>query len=246
MFVDTHAHIPVDKKHEFIDNAINSDVKVIINASEDLETSKTSILLSKEFPNVFACIGVHPSNADDFDLNDIKKFVELIENNKVVAIGEIGLDYYWTKDNKEKQIEVFKAFLNLASEYNLPVVVHSRDAINDTINILKEYDVKGVIHCFSGSLEVAREYLKLGFALGIGGVVTFKNSKLNEVVKKIPKENILLETDSPFLSPEPYRGKPNESKNIPIIAHCIAENLGIDIKEVADITTANAKRIFDI
>lgn len=167
-------------------------------------------------------------------------------NKKVVAVGEIGLDYYYGKEDKDLQIKVFREFLKLAEMYDKPVVIHSRDAVMDTINILKEYNVKGIIHCFSGSLEVANIYIKMGFYLGIGGVLTFKNSKLYEVVKNISIDNLVLETDSPFLSPEPYRGKPNESKNIPIIGECLSKHLGISLEEVMNKTTSNAKNIYKL
>ena len=150
-----------------------------------------------------------------------------------------------TSDNKDKQIKVFREFLSLAERHNLPVVIHSRNATDDTIRILKEYKVKGVIHCFSGSIETAREYMKLGYVFGIGGVVTFKNSKLIEVIKEIPLEYIILETDSPYLSPEPFRGKTNESKNIKVIASFLSENLGESLEKIGKITSENVLRIFD-
>ena len=172
--------------------------------------------------------------------------IYLLKNEKVVAIGEIGLDYYYGKDDMESQKRVFKAFLELAKEVNKPVVIHTRDAVMDTINILKEYNLKGIIHCFSSSKEVGMEYIKLGYKLGIGGVLTFKNSNLRNTVKSLGLENLVLETDSPFLSPEPYRGKENESKNIPIIAKVLADSLGQDLFRVEELTTNNATDIFDI
>ncbi len=245
MYIDTHCHIDTDGASDYIENARKANVNILINASEDYNTSLESVSLSERFLNVYSCVGVHPLNVLSYD-NDISKFVALISNEKVKAIGEIGLDYYYGTDTKERQKEVFKSFLSLAEKANLPVVIHSRDAVMDTINILKEYKVRGVIHCFSGSLEVAREYIKMGFYLGIGGVLTFKNSKLYEVIKQIGLDRIILETDAPFLTPEPYRGKRNESKYIPIIAKRVASILEVDESVVMDVTTSNARRVFDI
>ena len=246
MFVDTHCHIDDGEYEVYLNGATNQNVKIVVTASEDLDSSILNVRMSNKFPNVFTCIGVHPSNAVDFKISKISEFKELLDNKKVVAIGEIGLDYYYGKENKEVQIRIFRKFLELAQSYNKPVVIHSRDAVKDTIDILKEYRVKGIIHCFSGSLEVAKEYIKMGFMLGIGGVITFKNSKLGEVVKELPLESIVLETDSPYLAPEPYRGKKNESKYIPIIAEKISEVKEISVDEVMRITTKNAIKLFNI
>ena len=245
MYIDTHCHIEKDNKDIYIKNAVDSGVQLMLCASEDYKTSLNAIEISND-SHVFACVGVHPEDVNDFKNEDIDKFKELLKNENVKAIGEIGLDYYYSKDTRDRQIEVFEMFLDLAEDYNLPVVIHSRNATDDTIRILKNHKVRGVMHCFSGSIETAKEYIKLGFALGIGGVLTFKNSKLYEVVKEIPLSYIVLETDSPFLSPEPYRGKENESKNIPIIAECLANHLNISTSEIERITTENACRIFDI
>ncbi len=244
MFIDSNCHIEEDVAEKYVDNAINNNVKIMINAATDLKTSIEALELSRKYPSVFTCIGVHPEEVKEFDF-DMKPFRDMISNNKVVAIGEIGLDYYYEKDTRDLQIKVFREFLSLAQEFNLPVVVHSRNATDDTLRILKEYKVKGVIHCFSGSIETAREYIKLGFVLGIGGVVTFKNSKLIDVLKEIPLEYIILETDSPYLSPEPLRGSVNESKNIALIANFLSEQLNINIDEIREKTTSNVFRIFD-
>ena len=179
----------------------------------------------------------------DTDLENLEK---LLKNKKVVGIGEIGLDYHYYDTKKEKQIELFEKQLELAVKYDMPVVIHSRDATKDTINTLKKYNVKGIIHAFSGSLETAEIYIKMGFLLGIGGVITFKNSKLYEVVKKIGVENIVLETDSPYLTPHPFRGKQNSSKYIPVIAQKIAEVTNNSIEKVGEITTQNASSLFDL
>lgn len=246
MFVDTHCHIGDGEYEVYLNNSTNQNVKIVVTASEDLNSSIFNVRMANKFPNVFTCIGVHPSNVVDFQISKISEFKELLDNKKVVAIGEIGLDYYYGKENKEVQIQIFRKFLELAQSYNKPVVIHSRDAVKDTIDILKEYRVKGIIHCFSGSLEVAKEYIKMGFMLGIGGVITFKNSKLGEVVKELPLESIVLETDSPYLAPEPYRGKKNQSKYIPIIAKKISEVKEISVDEVMRITTENAIKIYNL
>lgn len=246
MFVDTHCHIEKENAEDYVRNANLSGVSKIITASEDYASSLMAVEIAKAYEGVFACIGVHPENVNEFNDEDIDKFKELLKNNEVKAIGEIGLDYHYGKETRDRQIEVFKVFLSLAEEYNLPVVIHSRDAIEDTIKVLKDYNVVGVMHCFSGSYETAMEYIKLGYSLGIGGVLTFKNSKLYETVKRLPLEKIVLETDSPFLTPEPYRGTPNESKYIPLIAECLAGHLDLSIEAVAEQTTSNACLIFDI
>ncbi len=245
MFVDTHCHIGKENIKEYINNANNNHVNVLINASTDYFESLDNINISKEYSNVYTCVGVHPENVDKYDFDSIDKFRVLVSDSKVKAIGEIGLDYYHTKENKDLQIRMFRQFLSLASEFHLPVVVHSREATMDMINILKEYNVVGVIHCFSGSIETAREYINMGFYLGVGGVLTFKNSKLSSVIKEIPLEYIVLETVAPFLTPEGYRKYKNESKYIPVIGEFLANLKGVSLEEVMNITTDNARRVFD-
>ena len=192
-------------------------------------------------------IGYHPSEADTITDNDLLLLREQLNNEKVVGIGEIGLDYHYGMDNILKQKELFRYQLSLAEKLSMPVVIHSRDATMDTINILKEYpEVKGIIHCFSGSLETANIYISMGYKLGIGGVITFKNSNLFKVVQSVGLDNIVLETDAPYLAPEPYRGKLNSSKYIPVIAERIAELLGVSVEEVARVTTKNAVYMFDL
>ena len=203
--------------------------------------------LSEKYEDVYVSIGYHPSEADTTTIEDIIRLEEQIKNSKVVAIGEIGLDYHYGKDNIQKQQYLFRRQLAMADRHSLPVVIHSRDATLDTINILKEFpNVKGDIHCFSGSLETAKIYLSMGYYLGIGGVVTFKNSKLSSVIKEIGLDNILLETDSPYLTPEPNRGKKNSSKYIPDIAKYLAETLNITIDEVSKKTIENTYALFDL
>ncbi len=248
MFIDSHLHLTkrdYDKPvEEVVEDAKKSGVNTLIVSCCEMSDLEESLSLLK-YRDVFLTIGLHPCEADTYTDKDILKIEEVVKtNDKIVAIGEIGLDYYYGKENKDKQIELFKKQLDLAQKLSLPVVIHTRDAVSDTINILKDYKLKGVIHCFNGSIETAKEYLKLGYLLGIGGVVAFKNSKLYQVIEEISLRNIILETDSPYLSPD--RGKKNEPKNIPIIAARISEIKNVEIKEVADITTQNVMELFDL
>lgn len=246
MLIDTHLHLfnedyDID---EVISRAKDAGVKYLIVSGSDLVDNKFNEKLLDTYDNVFLSVGYHPSCALDVSGEDLNYLEDLIKLDRVVAIGEIGLDYHYGKDDRDKQIELFRFQLDLAVRYNLPVVIHTRDAFLDTYNILKEYNLKGVIHCFSGSVEVAKKYLSLGYYLGIGGVVTFKNSKLKDVVKEIGLSKIVLETDSPYLSP--YRGEVNEPCNVRYICDFISEYLGISSDEVLLVTTGNACRLFDL
>ena len=249
MFIDTHCHISKEYYSDIdfiLEGNIKADVNPIIISSSTPQDLKETLSLLATYSNLYASIGYHPEVADSITDDDLKFLEEHLKNKQVVAIGEIGLDYYYTKQNKDKQKKLFEQQLQLAEKYHLPVVIHSRDATNDTIETLKKYKVIGSIHCFSGSLETAKEYLAMGYYLGIGGVVTFKNSKLKETVKEIPLNRILLETDSPYLSPEPFRGQQNSSKNIPIIAIKIAQIKQTSLEEVATKTTTNAIKLFSL
>ncbi len=250
MFIDTHMHIGNDFGVEpdlYVKNASDAQVEVLIASFCEKDDIMLSTKFVEKYKNLYACIGYHPEVSNRIVEKDYETLEEMVKNNsKIVAIGEIGLDYYWNKDNKDKQREVFCKQLEIAEKLKLPVVIHSRDSINETYEILKKYKVSGVIHCFSGSLEMAKKFISLGFLLGIGGVVTFKNSKLFEVIEKLELTNIVLETDSPYLTPEPNRGKTNESSNIFYIAQKIAEIKNIPLENVAKITTENAIRTFDL
>lgn len=250
MFIDTHMHIGDDFGVEpdlYVKNATDAQVEVLIASFCEKDDIMLSTKFVEKYKNLYACIGYHPEVSNKIVEKDYKILEEMVKNNpKIVAIGEIGLDYYWNKDNKDKQREVFCKQLEIAEKLKLPVVIHSRDSINETYEILKKYKVSGVIHCFSGSLEMAKKFISLGFLLGIGGVVTFKNSKLFEVIEKLELTNIVLETDSPYLTPEPNRGKTNESSNIFYIAQKIVEIKNIPLENVAKITTENAIRTFDL
>ena len=249
MFIDTHCHLSIED-YENIETILEDNrkegVSPIIISGCTKETIIESLQYGNLYSDAFVTIGYHPSEADITTDEDLFLLEEKLKLNKVVGIGEIGLDYHYGKENKDKQIELFEKQLAIAEKYHLPVVIHSRDATFDTIDCLKKYSVSGVIHCFSGSLETAKEYIKMGFFLGIGGVITFKNSNLADTVTKIPLDSIVLETDSPYLTPVPYRGEKNSSKYIPFIAEKIANCKNVSLKQVAEITTSNAKYIFHL
>ena len=238
--VDTHCHI-TSEYYDNINEVINKmKDNIIIVSGTNKDDVKEVIELCK-YKNVYGTIGIYPT--EELDLKIIE---DNINNKKIVGIGEIGLDYH-LEHNKEEQINKFIKQLDLARKYNKTVVIHTRDAIQDTYDILKNYkDLKKVIHCYSGSLEMAREFIKIGCRLGIGGVLTFKNSKLKDVVKEIDLKYILLETDSPFLTPEPFRGTKNEPYNVIYVAKKIAEIKNISLEDVLEITTNNAKEQFDL
>ncbi len=250
MFIDTHCHIDSSVSGDvYIKNAYSANVKGLIFSFCNQDCYQAGIEFLDKYPDVFVSLGFHPEDADNITDKDLHCLDEvLVSSSRIVAIGEIGLDYYWRKDNKEKQRDLFQKQLDLAVKHQMPVVIHCRDAIQELYDILSQYKgkVKGVIHCFSGSYEMARAFIELGFVLGIGGVLTFKNSKLYQVVEKIPLSSIVLETDSPYLTPEPHRGEMNESKYILLIAEKIAQIKGISLSEVEKITTDNAKRVFDL
>lgn len=249
MFIDTHCHLG-KKDYEEINKVIQANkeagVPLIVISGCNKEDMEETLQLANQYQEVYATIGYHPEEAEMITKEDLKSLEEKLSCQKVIGIGEIGLDYHYRKDNKNKQQELFQNQLELAIKYHLPVVIHSRDATEDTINILKKYKVKGIMHCFSGSIETAKIYIRLGFYLGIGGVVTFKNSNLKKTLEEIPLEKIVLETDSPYLAPEPYRGTQNSSKNIPIIASTIAAVKKVSLEEVEKITSHNAKTLFNL
>ncbi len=244
--IDTHAHIY--NEYYNIDNLVkdlvSNGVKKVINNSTNNEDAKEVIELSKKYNNfLLPAVGIHPEFANDYNLEELEL---IIKSNKVYAVGEIGLDYYWVKDNKEEQKKLFESQIKLANKYNLPIIVHTRDSIQDCLDIIKNNRCRGVIHCFNGSYEMAKEFIKCGFKLGIGGVLTFKNSKLYQLIEKIDLKDIVLETDSPYLTPEPNRGKQNNPSNVYFVAKRISEIKNISVEKVIDQTTENACQIFDI
>ncbi len=248
---DSHAHYDDnrfdDTRDEILSKMPENNVCGIINCGTNISTSCFSLELSQKYPFVYAAIGYHPESINDTAIFEKDKLTELAKNDKTVAIGEIGLDYYWDTTHKNKQIEFFEKQLVLAKELDLPVIIHDREAHGDTLEILKKHKPKGVLHCFSGSIEMAREVIKLGLYIGVGGVITFKNSKkLTEIVKEIPLTRILLETDAPYLAPEPHRGKANNSAYIKFVAEKIAEIKNTTTDEVLTVTTKNVKTLFGI
>lgn len=249
MLMDTHCHI-YKEYYDDIDNLMkkikDSGVNRIINNACNYESCLEVLDLVKIYENMYCVLGLHPEE----NLEDIDKVLDLLEknfdNSKVIGIGEIGLDYYYTKDTKEKQIDVLNEQLKFAEEHDLPVVIHSREATGDMLNILKQYNLKGIIHCFNGSVEVAKEYIKMGYKLGINGVVTFKNCKLIDVIKEIGVDNLVYETDSPYLAPVPFRGQKNDPSYTNYVLDFVADNLGIAREELVEISNKNIKDIFDI
>ena len=249
MLTDTHCHLYkeyYDDIDRVLEESKSNNVTRYISDGCDMNSNKEMLELASKYDEVYITLGIHPENVDDYKEEDIKFIEDNLNSNKVIAIGEIGLDYYWTKDNKEKQKELLEIQLKIAEKNNLPVVIHSREATQDTIDILKKYNVKGVIHSFTGSLEVAKIYIKMGYVLGVNGVITFKNSNVKDVIREIGLENLILETDSPYLTPHPYRGEKNSPTHIKDIAEFVADLYEISLEELAKITNENIKRIFDI
>lgn len=249
MFIDTHCHLFKDY-YEDMDNIIckikNRGIIALINNGCDSKTNQEVLSLLDKYDFMYGAIGIHPDYADNYNEDDLKYIMDNIGVEKIVAIGEIGLDYHYDNFSKEKQITLFKAQLKMAEQNNLPVIIHMREATNDVLNTLKEYRVKGVIHCFTGSVETANILIKMGFFLGINGVVTFKNCNLINTIKEIGIDHIVLETDAPYLTPVPFRSEKNDSSHVVDTANFIANSLAIDVKKLADITTNNAKSLFDI
>lgn len=254
MIFDTHAHYDDEAfdedRDELLSNMESNGVDYIVNVGASIDSTKRTLELIERYPFVYGAIGVHPSETEQLTEADMLWLKKEAKNKKVVAIGEIGLDYYWPEPDKEIQKKWFVRQLELASEIQLPVIIHSRDAAADTMQMLKNWDkdkTVGVIHCYSYAREQAEEYLSMGYYIGIGGVLTFKNAKkLVEAVQVIPMERILLETDCPYLAPDPYRGKRNNSAYINYVADKLAEIKGISKNEVLEITSDNAKKFYRI
>lgn len=249
MLIDTHCHIYseyYDNINEIMKKIEESKISIIINNACDLKTSYEVLRLSEQYNNMYCTIGLHPNE----NSNEIEKVVNLLYNNlnnsKMIGIGEIGLDYHYEQVNKEEQIKIFRAQLAFAQQYDLPVIIHSREATMDTLKILKEFKLRGIIHCFNGSYEIAKEYIKMGYKLGINGVVTFKNCKLIEVLKKLSLEDIVFETDSPYLTPEPNRGKKNDPSYINSIVDYLSINLNVSREELIQKTCNNVRNLFRI
>lgn len=254
MIFDTHAHYDDEDfdgdREALFDDMRSKGVEYIVNIGASISSTKATLMLADRYPFIYGAAGVHPSETKELTLKDLEWLEKAAGHKKVVAIGEIGLDYYWPEPDRETQKKWFVRQLKLAEETGLPVVIHSRDAAKDTLDILKAWDAhktKGVIHCFSYTWELAEEYLSMGYYFGIGGVLTFKNAKkLVEAVEHIPMEKILLETDCPYLAPEPFRGKRNRSDYIYYVADKLAELKNISREEVLRITGDNARDFYGI
>lgn len=250
---DSHAHLDDERfdldREEIIKSLKANGISLVINPGADMKSSRKALELADLYPNIYAAVGIHPQEASEYDSEDLEIIRKWSENPKVVAIGEIGLDYYYGKNNKEEQIKLFREQIKLASEMSLPVIIHMRDATEDTYNILKEFEgkVRGVMHCYSGSLEMSELFMELGYYISLAGVVTFKNAKTaKEVAKNIPLERLLIETDSPYLTPEPNRGKRNEPKYVKHVADKICELRGISLVEFSEITRRNTEELFGL
>lgn len=249
MIIDTHCHIyasEMGNAEEIIMKSAENNIQLIVNGT-DPSSNREVLDLSERYDNVHAALGYFHTMADDVSDDDITLLDEQLCNDKVVAVGEVGLDYYHGKDNRDSQIELFKKMLFLAQKHNLPVIVHSRKSIQDTYDILKSRDVVGSMHSYQGSVEMAREFIKLGFYIGVGGPVTHtKNRKVKRLVKNIEVNHMLVETDSPYLPPEEKRGEVNTSLNLKYITGKIAGELDIPEERLIEITTKNARDLFKI
>ena len=249
MMIDTHCHIynsEMENAEEIIARAAESDICMILNGT-DPSSNREVLELSAKYENVYGALGYFYSFADEITDEDISLLDEQLNNDKIIAVGEIGLDYYHTKDNKDKQKELFEKMLVLAEKHDLPVIVHARKSMQDTLDILKKHDVAGSMHSYQGSAEMAQEFIKLGFYIGVGGPVTHANNKkVRNMVKRVGIDHILVETDSPYLAPEEMRGEENTSLNLKYIVRKIADELDMPRDEVALITTCNAKKVFKI
>lgn len=254
MFIDSHAHLDDDRFNEDRDSIIEAirknDIDIVVNIGADLSSSIRSIKLSEEYDFIYAVVGVHPHDAKTMDDNTINLIKTFAAKEKVVAIGEIGLDYYYDNSPRDIQKKRFIEQIELAKDLDMPIVVHTRDAAGDTMEIIKNAQdgrLRGVMHCYSGSVEQAFEYIDLGFYISLGGPVTFKNSRVSkEVAKAIPLDKMMIETDSPYLTPEPYRGKRNNPMYVKYVAEKIAELREVSIEEIGRVTSENTKRLFNI
>ncbi|KAE9628755.1 TatD family hydrolase [Defluviitalea raffinosedens] len=252
MYFESHAHYDDEAFNEDRDELLlslkDSGIGYVIQSAANISSSKAGIELAKKYDFIYCAIGVHPHDTEELDEEKFKELKSLAAEEKVVAIGEIGLDYYYDNAPRDLQKYWFERQMELSKEVNLPVIIHSREASQDTFDLIEKVKpVGGVIHCYSGSVEMAKEYVKKGFYIGVGGTVTFKNAKkVVEVVKEIPLSSILIETDAPYLSPVPLRGKRNDSRNLKYVVEKIAEIKDITSEEVARITMENGKKLFKI
>ncbi len=248
---DSHAHYDDDRftedRDELLKRVFESGVVGIVNCGSDLKSSITSLNLAAKYDKIYAAAGVHPHEAEEMGKNDLLLISDMLNDKKCVAVGEIGLDYHYDFSPRDIQKRVFEQQLIIAKEKDMPVIIHDREAHEDTMELLKKYRPKGVVHCFSGSAEMAKEVVKLGMYIGLGGAVTFKNAKKPiSVAAAVPEDKLLIETDCPYMAPVPHRGERNDSSLIPFVAEIIASVRGITAQQVLDITCKNAKELFII
>lgn len=248
---DTHSHYDDSKfnpDREVLIHALQSQgVSNVVSCGCDIDSTQFNFDLAQQYDFIYFAAGFHPENLEGADIDDLAIIKKFAKNEKCVAIGEIGLDYHWMSSSKKVQKNFFEKQIELAKELDMPVIVHDREAHGDTLDILKATKPKGVLHCFSGSKEMAKEIIKLGMYIGLNGVVTFSNARKSlEVVKEIPIERLVLETDCPYLAPVPCRGKRNDSSLIPFIAEKIGEVLSMDAQEILDITSRNAEKLYEM
>lgn len=250
-FIDTHTHIYLpefdDDREIMMQRAKEANVNISIMPAIDSSTYETMLNVESTYENCYAMIGLHPCSVNQDYEKELDLVGQYLKQRKFLAIGEIGLDFYWDKTFAEQQYKAFHKQIEIALQYNLPIVIHSRNAIDECINVVKEHHgLTGVFHCFSGNEEQARKIIELGFMLGIGGVVTFKNAGLDRVIEKVGLPNVILETDAPYLAPVPYRGKRNEPSYIKLVAEKLSTLSNLSIEEIAELTTENAKKLFKL
>ncbi|MFC4811885.1 TatD family hydrolase [Paenibacillus sp. GCM10023250] len=254
MLIDTHTHLDSPKfdadREAVIERALEAGVHTLVNIGFNRETIPTTMALAERYPFIYAAVGWHPVDSIDMTPADLEWIASLLEHPKVVALGEIGLDYHWDTSPKDVQQRVFRQQIALAKEKRKPIVIHNRDAHEDVVRILREEgasEVGGIMHCYSGSWETAKQCLEMNFYISFGGPLTFQNARVpKEVMAKVPLDRLLIETDAPYLAPHPHRGKRNESSFVRLVANTMAEISGKSVEEIAEITTENAKRCFGI
>jgi len=251
MYFNTHTHLNSHQLYEerdiFIKHALENDVQYLVVAGYDLESSRRAVSIAHEYPFIYATVGISPNDCLETTDDDLNEIEILLQDPCVVALGEIGLDYYWDEVPRNKQQDIFIKQIDIAKKYDKPIVIHARDAYEDTYEILKQAAYRGIMHCYSGSAEMAERFIKIGFEISLAGPVTFKNAKVpKNVATQIGIDHLMIETDCPYLTPHPFRGKLNEPANVVYIAQEIAKLKNMEIEDVARITTFNAKRMFGI
>ncbi|MFW6318704.1 MAG: TatD family hydrolase [Bacillota bacterium] len=252
MYIDSHVHLNSDVLYENLDfyvkKAQQQNVSHMIVIGFDGQTNKRAIEIAKNYPNIYATVGYHPTEAKSVTNDDFELLKTYLKQDKVVAIGECGFDFYWDEDHEAEQRYVFRTQIELAKEFDVPLIIHMREATEKTFKLLEAYaPIKGIMHCYSGSAEMAERFLELGLHISLGGPVTFKNAKTpKEVARMVPLDKLLIETDAPYLTPHPYRGKQNDSSYIPLIAKEIARIKSLSVEKIAQATTYNALKLFNI